>query len=56
MNCMNYVGLVCVNGCCSNALADEFPEYGYEHCDCKECGYYKSVMIVHYMEQNIAIQ
>lgn len=41
MRCMNYVGLVCVNGCCPNALADEFPEYDYEHCDCKECGYYK---------------
>lgn len=41
MHCMNYVGVVCINGCCPNALADEFPEYGYEHCDCKECGYNK---------------
>lgn len=29
------------NGSCPNALANEYPEYGYEHCDCKECGYYK---------------
>ena len=22
-------------------MADEYPEYGYEHCTCEECGYYK---------------
>lgn len=41
IRCINYVGVICVNGSCPNALANEYPEYGYEHCDCKECGYYK---------------
>ena len=41
MHCMNYCGVTCVNGSCPNALANEYPEYGYEHCDCKECAYYK---------------
>lgn len=39
--CGSYVGVTCVNGSCPNALADEYPEYGYEHCTCEECGYYK---------------
>lgn len=39
--CPGYVGVTCVNGSCPNALADEYPEYGYEHCTCDECGYYK---------------
>lgn len=52
MRCVNYVGVTCVNGGCTNALANEYPEYGYEHCTCEECGYYKGgVMIVLYMEQ-----
>lgn len=41
IRCINYVGVTCVNGSCPNALANEYPEYGYEHCDCKECWYYK---------------
>lgn len=28
MHCMNYVGVICINGCCPNALADEFPDCG----------------------------
>lgn len=39
--CPNYLGLTCVDGSCPNALADEYLEYGYEHCTCEECGYYK---------------
>jgi hypothetical protein len=39
--CKEYVGVTCVNGGCPNAMADEYPEYGYEHCTCEECGYYK---------------
>lgn len=39
--CPNYCGITCVDGTCPNALADEYPEYGYEHCTCEECGYYK---------------
>ena len=34
--CPNYCGLTCVDGSCPNALADEYPEYGYEHCTCEE--------------------
>lgn len=49
MQCVNYVGETCVNGYCPNALADEYPEYGYEHCTCEECWEYKGVMIVPYM-------
>ena len=56
IRCMNYVGVTCVNGSCPNALANEYPEYGYEHCGCKECGYYKGVLIVRYMEQICAHQ
>lgn len=41
MYCMNYVGVTWVNGSCPKALADEYPEYGYQHCNCTECGYYK---------------
>ena len=41
IRCVNYCGVTCVNGSCPNALADEYPEYGYEHCTCEECGYYK---------------
>ena len=41
MRCPNYTGVTCVNGNCPNALADEFPEYGYQHLICEECGYYK---------------
>ena len=37
--CSDYVGVTCVNGGCPNAMADEYPEYGYEHCSCDECGY-----------------
>lgn len=39
--CSSYVGVTCVDGGCPNAMADEYPEYGYEHCSCDECGYYK---------------
>lgn len=39
--CPNYTGVTCVNGSCPNAMADEYPEYGYEHCSCDYCGYYK---------------
>lgn len=39
--CPSYVGFTCVNGSCPNAMADEYPEYGYEHCSCDECRYYK---------------
>ena len=39
--CKDCVGVTCVNGGCPNAMADEYPEYGYEHCTCGECGYYK---------------
>lgn len=42
MRCVNYVGATCVNGC-PDVLANEYPEYGYEHCTCEECGYYKGV-------------
>jgi dUTP pyrophosphatase len=38
--CVNYCGITCVNGYCPNALATEYPEYGYEHCTCEECGFY----------------
>ena len=41
MRCVNYVGTTCVNGNCPNILANEYPDYGYEHCTCEECGYYK---------------
>lgn len=41
MRCPNYTGVACVNGNCPNALADEFPEYGYQHLTCEECGCYK---------------
>ena len=34
--CKDYVGVTCVNGGCPNAMADEYPEYGYEHCTCGE--------------------
>ena len=51
MRCINYVGLTCVNGSYPNVLANEYSEYGYEHCTSEECGYYKGVMIVHYIEQ-----
>ena len=40
MRCVNYVGATCVNSC-PDVLANEYPEYGYEHCTCEECGYYK---------------
>ncbi len=39
--CKNYVGVTCVNGTCPNALAEEYPEYGYEKVSCEECGFYK---------------
>ena len=39
--CKDYVGVTCVNGGCPNAMADEYPEYGYEHCTCEDCGYYE---------------
>lgn len=39
--CPNYCGITCVDGHCPNALADEYSEYGYEHCTCEECGDYK---------------
>lgn len=39
--CPSYCGITCVDGSCPNALANEYPEYGYEHCTCEECGYYK---------------
>lgn len=29
--CREYVGVTCVNGGCPNAMADEYPEYGYEN-------------------------
>lgn len=41
MRCINYCGVTCVNGGCPNALANSYPEYGYEHVTCKECGYYR---------------
>ena len=41
MRCINYVGVTCVNGNCPNALADDYPEYGYKHVTCEECVYYK---------------
>ena len=41
MRCINYVGVTCVNGNCPNALADDYPEYGYEHVTCEECGHFK---------------
>lgn len=41
MRCVNYVGLTCVNGGYTNALADTYPEYGYDYCTCDECGFYK---------------
>lgn len=41
MRCINYVGFTCVSGYCPNALAYEYPEYGYSHCTCEECGYYE---------------
>lgn len=40
MRCVNYVGATCANGC-PDVLANEYPEYGYEHCTCEECVYYK---------------
>lgn len=39
--CPNYCGIVCVNGSCPNALANDYTEYGYEHCTCEDCGHYK---------------
>lgn len=39
--CEGYCGVTCVNGSCPQALADQYPEYGYEPCTCEECGYYK---------------
>lgn len=40
MRCMNFCCVTCVNGSCPDALANEYPEYGYEHVVCEECGYY----------------
>lgn len=37
MVCTDYVGVTCVNGNCPNALASEYPEYGYTHVKCEEC-------------------
>lgn len=39
--CPDYCGITCVDGSCPNAMAEEYPEYGYEHCTCEECGYYE---------------
>lgn len=39
--CPNYCGRTCVDGSCPNAMAEEYPEYGYEHCTCEDCGYYE---------------
>lgn len=39
--CERYVGVTCVNGSCPNAIADKYPEYGYEHFSCYQCVYYK---------------
>ena len=39
--CPNYCGITCVDGSCPNAMAEEYPEYGYEHCTCEVCGYYE---------------
>lgn len=41
MRCMNYCGITCVNGSCTNSLANEYPEYECEHVICEECSYYK---------------
>lgn len=41
--CPNYCGITCVDGSCPNAMAEEYPEYGYEHCTCEDCGYYEAV-------------
>lgn len=41
MKCDNYCGVTCVNGHCPNAMADDYPEYGYVHVTCEECGYNK---------------
>lgn len=40
-HCPNYCGLSCVNGSCPNALAYEYSDYGYEHCTCEECWFYR---------------
>lgn len=34
--CEGYCGVTCVNGSCPQALADQYPEYGYEPCTCEE--------------------
>ena len=54
--CPNYCGLTCVDGSCPNALADEYPEYGYEHCNVKS-GYYKVLQrtVVLKVIQNIVL-
>lgn len=39
--CPNYCGITCVDGSCPNAMAEEYQEYGYEHCTCEDCGYYE---------------
>ena len=39
--CPNYCGITCGDGSCPNAMAEEYPEYGYEHCTCEDCGYYE---------------
>ena len=54
--CPSYCGITCVDGSCPNALADEYPEYGYEHCTCEECGYYEAAVIaVSQIIQNIVL-
>lgn len=42
MTCPNYCGITCVNGQCPEALANEYPEYGYPHISCEECRRNKS--------------
>lgn len=39
--CINYFGLRCIDGSCPNALAREYPEYGFEFTTCHECYVYR---------------
>ena len=39
--CINYCGLRCIDGTCPNALAREYPDYGFELTTCNECYAYR---------------
>lgn len=53
--CVNYCGITCVNGYYPNALATEYPEYGYEHCTCEECGFFMMDVKIALLETHLCV-